>query len=66
MWMARLCPTLPDGQADFRFTPKSGHSLSRPACPLCAKSGHCGGHDAEVADIAKWAFTGLARQQSAA
>jgi len=23
-----------------RFTPKSGHSLPRPACPLCAKSGH--------------------------
>ena len=26
--------------SDVRFTPKSGHSLPRPACPLCAKSGH--------------------------
>jgi hypothetical protein len=25
---------------DVRFTPKSRHSLPRPACPLCAKSGH--------------------------
>src|SRR5262249_45527011 len=29
------CPT------DVRFTPKSGHSLERQACPLCAKSRHC-------------------------
>jgi len=27
--------------ADYvRFTPKSGHCGARPACPLCAKSGH--------------------------
>src|SRR5262249_5907720 len=25
---------------DVRFTPKSGHSSRRRACPLCAKSGH--------------------------
>src|SRR5262249_17219089 len=24
-----------------RFTPKCRHSLLRPACPLCAKSGQC-------------------------
>jgi hypothetical protein len=23
-----------------RFTPESGHELSAPQCPLCAKSGH--------------------------
>ena len=29
--------------ADVRFTPKSGHSLERSTCPLCAISGlmHC-------------------------
>src|SRR6516165_8282970 len=27
-------------QADFRFTPESGHSLSELGCLLCAKSGH--------------------------
>jgi len=27
-------------QLNVRFTPKSRHSLTRPACPLCAKSGH--------------------------
>jgi hypothetical protein len=26
--------------AHVRFTPKSGHSSERVACPLCAKSGH--------------------------
>src|SRR6516225_8377858 len=25
---------------NVRITPKSGHSLERQACPLCAKSGH--------------------------
>src|SRR5262249_50487574 len=25
---------------DIRFTPKSGHWLIAPGCPLCAKSGH--------------------------
>jgi hypothetical protein len=28
------------GQVNIRFTPKSGHWLSAPGCPLCAKSGH--------------------------
>src|SRR5262249_1873200 len=27
---------------DVRFTPKSGHWLSVPRCPLCAKCGHRG------------------------
>ena len=26
-------------ETNVRFTPKSGHSLRRPSCPLCAKSG---------------------------
>jgi hypothetical protein len=26
--------------SDVRFTPKSGHWLIAPGCPLCAKSGH--------------------------
>jgi hypothetical protein len=24
---------------DVRFTPKSGHSITHPSCPLCAISG---------------------------
>jgi hypothetical protein len=26
--------------ANVRYSPESRHSLPRPACPLCAKSGH--------------------------
>jgi len=32
-------------QLNVRFTPESGHSLLRPACPLCAKSRHEGTDD---------------------
>jgi hypothetical protein len=27
-------------QANVRFAPESGHRATRPACPLCAISGH--------------------------
>ena len=31
------------GPRHVRFTPKSGHQLTRLECPLCAKSGHLAG-----------------------
>jgi hypothetical protein len=45
---------------DVRFTPKSGHWLSRSGCPLCAKSGHPHPVEENPQTMASWLVDSMA------